>query len=263
MKCDVSRGFDTRSMTRVAAKELERAQLDAMIERLPVDGVATIEDGESPDFTLTFTNGRRVGVEAVRALNPSVASGAGVRARLRNKIVAELKKRGVPALVGLSIPTSLLGALNKRPDLVRGNIERIIDLACKEIPADAGHWEEFGTDYSSDPGSLESVGIHWMRRVSIARSSDSEPEVLITSSGDMESPSLVQDAIACKNELLPDYRTDVDEQWLLVVGSERTGGSLYTDQVEGLRFVSAFERTIFLELFEGRCIELATDPVSM
>lgn len=74
----------------------------------------------------------------------------------------------------------------------------------------------------------------------------------------MESPDLVQSLIDEKSALLPGYARDVAEHWLLVVGSERTGGSFYVEQVEERPFRSAFARTFFLELFEGKCVELKT-----
>jgi hypothetical protein len=245
-------------MTRDTAKHREREQLDVMIALLPVADVVDVIPGESPDFILVFRDGRRVGVEIVRALDAVEASGAGTRARLRAKIRNALKDRGVPAIVSLSFPTSLAGAMNTRPDLVESNAANIVKLACEAIPATPGEWVHFGTDFSDDPGSLESRGIEWISCVSIVRAD--EPIVMINGEGNMKDHNLVQSTIDEKAKLLPTYRTDVDDHWLLVVGSERTGGSLFVDQVEGRTFMSPFARTIFLELFENKCVELTTTP---
>ena len=55
------------------------------------------------------------------------------------------------------------------------------------------------------------------------------------------------------------YRTDVDDHWLPVVGSERTRGELFVEQVENQTFASPFARMISSD-FENRCIELMTIP---
>lgn len=248
-------------MTRDAAKAQERKHIDAMVALLPVaDVIAVDHNHESPDCNLVFRDGRRVGVEVVRALDGVEASGAGTRARLRRKILIGLQDRGVPAFVALSVPTSLAGAMNTRPDLIESNATNIVKLACEAIPAVPGEWANFGTRFADDPGSLQSRGIHWIEHVSIARAQVGEPTVMINGQGNMKDHTLVQGAIDDKAKLLPRYRTDVTEHWLLVVGSERTGGELFVDDVDDVTFVSPFARTIFLELFENRCVELRTTP---
>ncbi|HTR53696.1 MAG TPA: hypothetical protein VMJ10_23540 [Kofleriaceae bacterium] len=245
-------------MTRDAAKAAEREQLDMMIALLPVRDVVDVIPGESPDFRIVLDEGKIVGVEIVRALNAVVASGAGTRMRLKAKIRTALRERGVPAIVGISFPTSLAGAMNARPDLVDSNAENIVKLACDLIPARRGEWVHIGTRFSDDPGSLESRGINWIERVSIARAEGDDAIVWIGGPGNIEQPDLVQEAIDDKAELLPTYARDVHAHWLLVVGSERTGGSLFVDQVEGRTFTSPFARTLFLELFQKKCVELVT-----
>jgi len=230
-----------------------------MIALLPVSDVINIDHNkESPDCDLVFHGGRRIGVEVVRALDGVEASGAGTRARLRKKILNGLKERGLPAFVALSFPTSLAGAMNTRPDLIESNATNIVKLASEAIPATPGEGVHFGTRFADDPGSLESRGIDWIECVSIARAEDGEPEVMINGQGNRKDYNLVQSAIDAKAKLLPKYRTDVAEHWLLVVGSERTGGELFVDEVEDRTFISPFFRTIFLELFERRCVELIT-----
>ena len=153
------------------------------------------------------------------------------------------------------------GSMNSRPDLVESNAGKIVELACEAIPASSGEWVHFGTRFSDDPGSLESRGIEWISRVSITRSEEEQPIVWIGGPGNMKDHTLVQNAIDDKAELLSTYRTDVDEHWLLVVGSERTGGSLFVEQVAHVAFASPFARTLFLELFERKCVVLTmTQP---
>lgn len=44
-------------------------------------------------------------------------------------------------------------------------------------------------------------------------------------------------------------------QWLLVVGSTTAGGTLDISDADG-EFTSPFDRTLFVECFEDKCVEL-------
>jgi hypothetical protein len=86
-------------------------------------------------------------------------------------------------------------------------------------------------------------------------------ELLVTWSGlgDGQSSNIVQDAINGKAGDLPDYRQcGANEIWLLVIGSAGTGGALFIDDVDDVVFTSAYDKTIFLELFKERCTVLNT-----
>lgn len=77
--------------------------------------------------------------------------------------------------------------------------------------------------------------------------------------GNGQSSDIVQGAIDGKVDRLADYRRcGADELWLLVVGSAGDGGALFVDDVEDVVFTSPYDKTIFLELFEQRCIVLNT-----
>ena len=79
--------------------------------------------------------------------------------------------------------------------------------------------------------------------------------------GSGQRPDIVQDAINSKVGDLPVYRQcGAGEIWLLVIGSAGTGGALFIDDVDDRVFMSPYDQTIFLELFEGRCMVLNTTP---
>jgi hypothetical protein len=77
--------------------------------------------------------------------------------------------------------------------------------------------------------------------------------------GSMQRAPLIQKAIDAKAGDLNGYRLTGYEHWLLVVGSAGPGGSLDMYEAEG-EFVSPFDQTVFLELFDGECAYLNTRP---
>jgi hypothetical protein len=71
---------------------------------------------------------------------------------------------------------------------------------------------------------------------------------------------LIEDAIRNKEQKLPDYRAcGAAEIWLLVVGSAGNGGAIDIHDARGA-FSSTFDKLIFLELFEERCVVLEQVP---
>jgi hypothetical protein len=82
--------------------------------------------------------------------------------------------------------------------------------------------------------------------------------------GDGQHSDIVQRAINDKAQQLATYRQcGADEIWLLVIGSAGTGGALFVDDVDDRVFTSLYDRTIFLELFERKCVVLNTAPPAM
>lgn len=69
---------------------------------------------------------------------------------------------------------------------------------------------------------------------------------------------LVQDLIDKKTPKLVEYRTlaAADQFWLLLVAGAGAGASVDSSDVEGRRFTSPFDRTVFLDLYEGRCFDV-------
>ena len=105
---------------------------------------------------------------------------------------------------------------------------------------------------------LEGTGIEHAEAIGILPGA--KPVASSSMLGDGQRPTIVQDAIDRKAKKLPVYRRQcsADDMWLLVVGSADTGGALMFDDVVERVFTSPYNRTIFLELFEGRCMDLKT-----
>ena len=69
--------------------------------------------------------------------------------------------------------------------------------------------------------------------------------------------TLAQSRIDAKNQKLRAYRkTHADEYWLLIVASDGLGGYLDFTGLEGYSFRSDFARTLILESFTKRCVDI-------
>lgn len=226
---------------------------------------------ERPDFLLRLRDGRTVGVEIVRALNEQVARGRGTRARLKRQIRDALVAAKINGWVNIRLDEHTAGWLNDNPADLRNEIAAIVELV--RVTMNNGpeaRWYNFSwidheleeltgeADEEAD-ADLANTGIEHVDALGIYPRD--EPLVTWSCFGRGQSPNIVQDAIDDKADDLVIYREcGADEVWLLVIGSAGTGGALFVDDVEDRVFVSAYDRTIFLELFEGRCVALETTP---
>jgi hypothetical protein len=262
-------------MTRPTAIDQEREQLDAMIRLLglEVDGEPTKR--ESPDFLIKLRDGRNIGVELVRALNEQIASGRGTRSRIKRQVHVALQSAGINAWVHVRLNENTAGYLNGEADALRREIAAIVELARTTMSgAPESRWYNFewidheydalfgdddSADAEDDVQDLEGTGVQHADAVGIHPRD--EPLVTWSIFGGGQRPSIVQDAIDDKAENLDVYRQcGADEIWLLVIGSAGTGGALFIDDVDGRVLTSPYDRTIFLELYEGRCMVLNTTP---
>ncbi|HEU4734684.1 MAG TPA: hypothetical protein VFT22_42630 [Kofleriaceae bacterium] len=102
-------------MTRAAAKEIERKQLDAMIRLLglEIDSEPTALEPPDPDFIFTLHNGPVLGVELVRAIDEYLAGGSGARTSIKTKVHAGLAAARINARVKVQIREDTAAALNK------------------------------------------------------------------------------------------------------------------------------------------------------
>ncbi len=220
---------------------------------------------ESPDFVIKLRDGRSVGVEVVRALDEQLARGRGTRTRIKRQLRDALTKRGINAWVNVSLTEGMAGYLNGEPELLRRELDAIAALA-GDVAGKLGetwlYYKRTSAEFDElgeDEASLEGTGVGYVR--SVAFLAHEEPLVSWSTSGAGQPPSIVQDAIDDKAEKLVTYQQcGADEVWLLVVGSSGTGGALFVDDVEGRTFTSPYDRTLFLELYEGKCVALDTTP---
>jgi hypothetical protein len=265
-------------VTRQTTIDQERNQLDAMIRllSLEVDGEPTKR--ERPDFLIKLLNGRTVGIEIVRAINEHLATGRGARARIKRNVRAGLQAAGINAWVSVRLHENTAAALNGDPAALNREVEAIVELTRSTMtgkPASRWHvFEWIDHRYEELMGrrryrqravsDLERTGIEHADAIGIHP--HDEPLVTWSVHGSGQDSNIVQHAIDSKAADLPAYRQcGAEEIWLLVVGSVGTGSALFIEDVEDNVFASPYDRTIFLELFEGRCIILnttRTDPVA-
>lgn len=265
-------------MTRPADKEQELRYVRHMIAGMPDLGELTITDAdrESPDCQLTSSDGRTVGLEVVRAMDEGVASGRGVKSKMTKRIVKDLRMARVNAHINFSISDGAAGllALPEMKATLAAEINALVRLATnalREAPVPGKVWRRYQRydsdavdetgfvcwrDASRDNGShdLDGRGVEFCTSVLVRPYSEPLATCGVSSRG--QPRRIIQDAIDAKASLLPEYKAKGDDElWLLVVGSSGQGGALDISAAEG-EFISPFERTFFLEAFEGKCIEL-------
>jgi hypothetical protein len=208
-------------------------------------------------------------------MDEGIAAGRGARKKIKHRVLAGLVAEGVNVQMVFSITegaAAVLATRGMKPQL-DAEVSSLVKLAKAALAEPGGEnspWRSYqwfddivdgqGTvcwrDPDRDRGSsdLEGRGVEFCTAVMVRPMN--EPHVGWTGSGSGQPASIIQEAINEKAALLPEYRkTGYEEQWLLVVGSDGTGGSLDVSDAEG-EFTSPFERTFFLESFENVCVEL-------
>jgi len=278
-------------MTRPLDKAKEHAQASLVLSELKLGEIR--DHRESPDFGIALPDGRTAGLEVVRAIDKGIAAGNGAIEKINKRVQAGLVAAGVNASVVVSITdgaAAVLATKVMKPQLA-AEIDALIRLAkealgvapspnsrierrraARGLPAPNSPWrryERFSPDLMLDDtvcwrdprradGSydLDGRGIEFATAVMVRP--DDAPNVGRSGSSWGQPPSIIQEAIDAKASLLPKYKkAGYDEQWLLVIGSDDTGGTLDITDAEG-EFVSPFDRTFFLESFAKECIELRT-----
>ena len=286
-------------MTRPEIKTAELVHAEALVRHMPELGVVgEPEPRERPDFRLALVNGRTVGLEHVRAVDRTIAAGSGAVDKITERVLSGLVTAGVNASVVVSISdgaAAVLATKEMKPQLAAevAAIVRLATIALGDAPSTNGRierrraarglekltspwrrYERFEADITLDDGTLcwrdpqredgsydlDGRGIEFATAVMV-RPHDT-PNVGRSGSGWGQPPSIIQDAIDKKAAKLDDYRAaGYDEQWLLVVGSAATGGTLDISAANG-NFSSPYDRTFFLETFADECVQLATRPPS-
>ena len=226
---------------------------------------------ERPDFLLKLRDGRTVGVELVRAINERVAAGRGTRARLKQGVKSGLVAAGLNAWVTVRLNENVAAMLNDDAAALKREVAAIVELARRTMansPEDRWYnyeWidhsfeEMMGRRRSGQRDSLDLEGTGVEHADAVGIHPHTEPLATWSVHGGGQQPSIVQEAIDGKVVVLAEYRRcGADEIWLLVIGSAGTGGALFVEDVEGRQFVSPYDRTIFLELYQARCVKLNT-----
>lgn len=262
-------------MTRPEAKADELRDVLEMIDLLPLDVSGPPIEHERPDFRLVLASGRRIGLEHTRAIDGTIAPASGVADRLRNRVQQGLVEAGIPAHINFTISEGAAAVLNSMRRELAAEVAALVKLAgdaLAEPLADGESWKRYeilddivnheGEVVWRDPARARGVrdlartGVEFCSAVMVRP--DHAPFAGCNRTAHGQRANIIQDAIDDKAELLDVYRqSGDDEQWLLVVGSARTGGALDIHEADG-EFISPFDRTIFLERFEGACVELRT-----
>ena len=262
-------------MTRAEAKADELQDLRDVIALLPLDVVGEPVADEQPDFQFVLADGRRIGLEHTRAVNEEVARGRGVTGRMAMRVTQGLADAGINAHVNFTLPEGAAAALHSMRRELTAEIAALVNLARDALAQPfEGHWQRYQLldDIINDEGEvvwrdparargvqdLRGTGVEFCSSVMVGASDTPFAGCNTTSFG--ERANVIQDAIDDKSAKLADYRKSGDnEYWLLVVGSTGPGSSLDVYEARG-EFESPFDRTIFLERFERKCIRLRTRP---
>lgn len=278
-------------MTRKEQDDEERAFIELMIERLPVAVMAPPVKRERPDFMLSVVGGTTVGVEVAQARDGAVAAGRAAVKRLKRALEGAPNLANLGAMVSVSIserngaaltqgmvnanvvalsallPT-VVAALDEPPPFDESDVPTTPGALREAVKAQAVRAAEMVFDRRVDEDEdepwlrtlssteLEAVGVVHVDAVRVIRAEG----FLVTwsSAGYGGQGHLVQDLIDKKTPKLAEYRTlaTADQFWLLLVAGAGAGASIDSSDVEGRTFTSPFDRTVFLDLYEGRCFDV-------
>lgn len=235
-------------VTRQAQVDRERAWLDGAFELLKIQPTR-VDKREAPDF-LVEIDGRNVGVEVVEARDARAASARGAMKRLCRRAEADLSTAGFKVVVWVRFRAGAAEHLETNPAELDRQVAALVRL-CTD------HVQQRRSRHYYDEHELERAGVGWINHVTIYE--NEEAVVGWTHSSRGQRSGVIQAAIDAKATKLLTYRSVVSEVWLLLVGGGGIGAAIDIHEAED-SFVSPFDRTFFLELYEGKCVELETVP---
>ncbi len=213
-------------MTRPQDKANELSYAQDMIRLLPQLGVvAEPFERERPDFCLTLADGRRAGLEVVRAVDEGVAAGRGTKKKMKVRVTAGLVAAGANAHINFSISDGAAGviAAHSMKAQLASEIDALVRLAVKALaasPNGESPWRRYQwfEDIIDDTGfvcwrdperdrgavDLEGSGVEFCTAVMVRP--HTEPLTTVSGTSFGQPASIIQDAIDEKATLLPDYR---------------------------------------------------------
>jgi hypothetical protein len=212
-----------------------------------------------------------VGLEHTLAIVQGIKDGERPTERFQDELQTALEATGFNVGVVTRIPQSLGTQLADRT-IRKREVDAVIDMV-REAVAIGGNvsFEEMrdilgddGTIVWSDPKRLRKKrkfldlkeGLVAVAAVGVSPSSS--PFVMRSLSGGVYGRNLLQATSDEKADKIDLYRRNHNEVWLLVVGSEY-GGPLDIAVADD-EFVSPFEKTLLLELYQGRAAIPRTRP---
>jgi hypothetical protein len=247
-------------MTRRAQDDEERAALDLMIEKLGLLVAGEPKRGKppAPDFELHLSDGRVLAIEHTDVRDENLAPVSATVKRWKQATKEHLAKLGASVWVIATFDEGAAAMMENRENRKRKALRREAELIAKLAAEDAPSVPKGGFTQHDLP-DLEARGIEFAFQVQVLRYNGR----LATWStrGRGQRRHLIQEAITAKADKLPAYRAAAPagaEVWLMAVaGSGGHGSAVDAFEAEGT-FVSPFDTTVFVEMYEGKCVVLAT-----
>lgn len=250
------------------ANELRWAETALALRRITTDGpLERYRENARPDFHFT-RRGRRIALEVVRAIDNPVARGRGAVNDIERVLGTLLREASIRVDVKLRLSEGEAAVLHGRADrgrVIEANAHAIVKLAREVAAAQEMVFRRFTTRTPvrplrrgiDDPRRLPMLGIDLVDTVMIRP--HAETNVAVKGSAQPWGAGLIQKVIDDKNRKLATYRKTGDEEyWLLVVGSVGRASNFDVSVTEGVTFESDFDRTLFLELWQEKCVRLTT-----
>ena len=236
-------------MTREAVKAWELRAVQELIRRLELEIQAEDpETRESPDFELRFRDGSAVGVEVTELADPSIASGDAAVTRLRTELERRLDDLGLLVGVGLRIGEGFAFELARDGQRVRDHVDGLVLLVQDHAQARRRpRWYRHDTLYKR--------GIPFVLEVWIGEGAGG---VITSGSAVGRRAPFVQQCIDRKSAKIAEYRARLPGRpiWLLLVAGVAGRSAVWSIVLDGHAYSSVFERTFYLDAYDGRFIEL-------
>jgi hypothetical protein len=231
-----------------AKKEAEAAAVRELVHlcNLPVVGEPVA--GESPDFRLELSSGARVGLEVTELADPRIAEGAAANQRLEAALTDRLRREDLHVAIHLGVPEGFAPLLAPG-DVLRQHVDALVSLV-------RVHLQERRGDKKYTLDELRPFGVSYLADVTVREGSF----VTIGHRASGRRSPFVQGCIDAKSSKAATYRArlDVSELWLLLLAGVGFRSGVWSAEIEGQVFASAFDRIFCLDAFEKRAFEVAT-----
>lgn len=238
------------------ARKKEREVLavrEALVRVLGVVGDVPVRSHEGPDAIATLPELGEVGVEVVEPVDQGVASGMAGLERIGDKLLARLNEAGHRVEVHLRTGGGFIAMLNDGKTL-RRHVDGLDALVTEHVEA------------SRTRGTYRREGLrkHGLDRLTRVTVGPAETPTVYTGAGVIGNGVLVSDAVQgainAKNAKVDRYRAEMAHRplWLLVLAGGSFAGGSVSEFVRGATYVSAFDRTLFMNAYDGAAFELST-----
>lgn len=241
-------------MTRPDQDEDERRFVAEMVQRLGLDlECEPIQQRPpNPDMELRLRGAHTVGLEVIEAHSEElIAAFRGTSQVVARRITAELRAQSVNADVPFRIDADTAAHLvSRRRELDR--TARLIAEFARDVLSGSEPW------FSQAQAQRRGIAYVDLLAVNPATPVFGPAAVPVMSTEPLGT-GLIQAAIEKKKPKLAGYRGfSASEYWLLIVGGLPISGYVTADDAASQRFVSPFDKTVFLDR-GSQCIYLDTE----